>query len=467
MKLIITFIAVLQVFYVQAQHADGSKISQAKLTSQLSSKPLIPGEKVPDFILGQMLNHPTLRSARISDFKGKLLILDFWNTHCTVCIQQFPKINKLQEKMGDGVIILPVGFEYANNTGEIKKFVQKLHGTFYELALPSIVSQWKVGGSAWQENVFYKLFPWESMPHEVWIDGDGRLIAITDHTALTESNIAAVLRDKNYVLPTRQLKSKRIGTETFLISQNGGVELKHYGSILSKYQNTYKDSYLDDYSDSVRWRFSAANQTVFDYYVKVYKDDLPELFGDSYNKRILVESKSPGTFYRRGYEGEYLDNWGFESFLNSNYFSYELIMPKSFTKDKIYEIMRQDFDRYFFVNSKIENRKVKYLALVADGNRFVSRNLKAGYEQMVSPQWDNIEFKNGTIKDFVTNCLDRSFPSYIILNQTGFSGNIDLKLEKVKRNDLQYWNTALNRYDLKLVEVEGEFPMLVLRDLRE
>src|ERR1700752_909783 len=71
------------------------------------------GEMCPDLELNNFINY-SKSSARISDFKGKLLILDFWATWCGPCIGAFPKLDSLQKKFSGKLQILAITKEPEN-----------------------------------------------------------------------------------------------------------------------------------------------------------------------------------------------------------------------------------------------------------------------------------------------------------------------------------------------------------------
>ena len=60
------------------------------------------GQQVPDVLIKTILNYNTTdgpaTSAKVSDFRGKLLIIDFWATWCTSCIYKFPELDQLQDE---------------------------------------------------------------------------------------------------------------------------------------------------------------------------------------------------------------------------------------------------------------------------------------------------------------------------------------------------------------------------------
>ena len=62
------------------------------------------GRAAPDFTLPDLQAKPI----RLSDFRGKTVIIDFWATWCPPCIFQIPELNKLanaHREKGDVVVI--------------------------------------------------------------------------------------------------------------------------------------------------------------------------------------------------------------------------------------------------------------------------------------------------------------------------------------------------------------------------
>lgn len=74
--------------------------------------------------------------SKLKDFKGKVVILDFWATYCPPCIEEIPHLKELQAKYGPDqlrVIGLHVGGE--EDKPKVPAFVDKLK-IDYELAYP-------------------------------------------------------------------------------------------------------------------------------------------------------------------------------------------------------------------------------------------------------------------------------------------------------------------------------------------
>jgi peroxiredoxin len=86
----------LVIIYSSFPLAAQSSIYGRAIAEYISSKgKLKKGEPAPDFV-NQL--SPEGKSIRISDFKGKNLLLDFWAAWCGPCREQNPTLKKLYEK---------------------------------------------------------------------------------------------------------------------------------------------------------------------------------------------------------------------------------------------------------------------------------------------------------------------------------------------------------------------------------
>jgi len=69
----------------------------------------------------------------ISDFEGKIIILNFWGTYCGPCIEEFPDLKKIESDYPNKVWVIALSDE---NKERIMKFVQKIES-------PTIVGSFK------------------------------------------------------------------------------------------------------------------------------------------------------------------------------------------------------------------------------------------------------------------------------------------------------------------------------------
>ena len=82
--------------------------------------PLSTGDAAPDFI-SKDVNGNTVR---LSDYKGKVVLVDFWATWCPPCRELTPVLNKIYEKYNDkGFVVLALTPE--ENTNIIKSYIKE------------------------------------------------------------------------------------------------------------------------------------------------------------------------------------------------------------------------------------------------------------------------------------------------------------------------------------------------------
>lgn len=81
------------------------------------------GRKAPDFTVMNIDGG----NARLSDYRGKVVMLEFWATWCPPCIEAVPELNRLHEKFKDkNFIMLNISVDEGTKAVEtIKKFRKK------------------------------------------------------------------------------------------------------------------------------------------------------------------------------------------------------------------------------------------------------------------------------------------------------------------------------------------------------
>jgi len=81
---------------------------------------LMPGKHAPNFELPDS----TGKLIQLSDFKDKIVYIDFWGTWCYPCIQEIPDALKLQQKYKDEpIVFLYVAMESEDKIDEWKQFI--------------------------------------------------------------------------------------------------------------------------------------------------------------------------------------------------------------------------------------------------------------------------------------------------------------------------------------------------------
>ena len=110
--------------------------------SGCSSQPV----DAPDFTLDSV----TGESITLSDFKGKVVLLDFWATSCAPCIRSIPEIVRLREKyMDKGLVVLGISMDTAAqaNDDQLKKFMATFNMKYHVMRDDGVVSEAYYGDS--------------------------------------------------------------------------------------------------------------------------------------------------------------------------------------------------------------------------------------------------------------------------------------------------------------------------------
>lgn len=115
------------------------------------------GSKAPDFEFSTLDKD----SVRLSDFGGRIVLLNFWSIRCGPCLYEMPAFETLQREYKDDLIVLAV------NIGEPKMVV----GEFKNKTNPSFT----LGILNEKKNFPY---PISSIPYTVLIDKDGNIAYI-------------------------------------------------------------------------------------------------------------------------------------------------------------------------------------------------------------------------------------------------------------------------------------------------
>ncbi|MGD1089831.1 MAG: TlpA disulfide reductase family protein [Verrucomicrobiota bacterium] len=140
-------------------------LGQSRLVAS-DANPIEKASPAPGWEL-QDLNGKTVR---LSDFKGKVVILDFWATWCPPCRAEIPGLIELQKKyQAQGLAVVGVSVDQASSD-TVKSFVQQM-GINYPVVLADTKVVTAYGGIA-------------GLPTTFIIDRTGRIVK--QHLGFTE-----------------------------------------------------------------------------------------------------------------------------------------------------------------------------------------------------------------------------------------------------------------------------------------
>lgn len=99
----------------------------------------------------------------IEDFKGKLLLIDFWESWCGPCLQVFPAMQKLVEEHPDKFEVLAVTVGLNEGPEDARAFAEEHNYDFNWL---------------YDENGIFPKLGGQGIPFKVYVSPEGELIKI-------------------------------------------------------------------------------------------------------------------------------------------------------------------------------------------------------------------------------------------------------------------------------------------------
>ncbi|MVZ63801.1 TlpA family protein disulfide reductase [Sphingobacterium humi] len=150
--------------------------------------PLNVGEFLPEELwnvpLSVISNPKGISKSQLSSHRGKLIILDFWATTCTSCIKSLRKFRSVQSSREFSII--PISWEKAESIEAFFKRQFTPNEPIY---------------SVYQDELLKQYFPYNLVPHYVWIDQDGKVVNFT--SSISEESIQKYLVNKSISEPTK------------------------------------------------------------------------------------------------------------------------------------------------------------------------------------------------------------------------------------------------------------------------
>jgi thiol-disulfide isomerase/thioredoxin len=97
----------------------------------------------------------------VGDFKGKVIMLDFWETWCKPCVNSFPTIDKLVRDYPDDFAVIAVTPGFMNGKADAQEFADN-HDYQFHFAMDTGLAQ--------------KLSI-QSIPYKVFVDAEGNYLS--------------------------------------------------------------------------------------------------------------------------------------------------------------------------------------------------------------------------------------------------------------------------------------------------
>ena len=142
------------------------------------------GDKAPE------INLPNLKgdTIKLSSFREKIVLIDFWGTWCSPCVKEQPKLVELYRKYKNSVFTSGNGFEIYGVSLDNKK-----------KSWESIINKYKINWIQVSDLQFWaspvaKEYDLQELPYNLLIDGKGVIIAKNLHGAELEKALKRILK---------------------------------------------------------------------------------------------------------------------------------------------------------------------------------------------------------------------------------------------------------------------------------
>jgi len=407
------------------------------------------GKPCPEFTI-RNIKYYSKSEVNIKDFHGKWVVLDFWERACGLCISSFSHVSRLQQEFGERVQFLMVGLEDKEN------LIRPLYDKFKKLEHLEMPSAF--------DSVLIDSLELYAFPYVIVIDEEGVIRGLT--TGISTNDLKDLMAGRHPSLKkafrngeSDQSKLPYDWKKPFLINDNGGHDTDFlYRSVLTEakpYMSMSATDIFGEYDiekgkfETIGNYFILYNQAFWGTRNLFWPDD--SLYGKVWPSPILATADSSIIFNGK----------------ESKYFCYSLIVPPPRSSRKfLMRCMQKDLENYFGYDVRIEKRKMPCWRLVAlDTARNVLKT-KGGTEVFKTMKGAGLLMHNCPMQKLINEIAGQlTNIDFILFDDTGIKGNIDIDLSDCLLSDRDSLEKYLRPNGLDLVKGEREMYVLVLRDL--
>lgn len=166
-------VVLLPASWAGAAEGEGDMPRRAKLGEFVPSQQPAPAPAVS-------LTDVSGNTVELSDFKGRLVVVNLWATWCEPCLREMPSLERLQSKLGDRIAVLGVSQDRGGNK-TVEPFIAKLGLKSVKIFIDP-------------KSVVGRAFEVRGLPTSLLIDRDGKLLGRVEGAAEWDSpKIMAVL----------------------------------------------------------------------------------------------------------------------------------------------------------------------------------------------------------------------------------------------------------------------------------
>lgn len=430
-------------------------IAQTTVIKNNDSYPRV-GELFPEYKFTELINYPR-KSANISEFRGKWLILDVWGYSCTGCILSFPRMDTLASRFKESVQVIMVGAT-KSAFGQGKKIEQRTKDIYRHLE-----KAYDLKVTVAFDSIFYPKFNVAALPQIYLIDPDGVIRAKTTH--IDSAQLSAIL--KGHVVSFERSFSKG---ETVLDDYDPNLPVLTTGKMANGGSDTSFAfrSMLKVWNESLpRFMIANVNQDGFLSHgrIELFEYDITNLY------RFACFGVNDWEIWDTTYSNhkyptlinELKDSSTFNSH-NNEKFVYSLSFSKKLgSKKKVLNLIKTELDNYFDFQSSVERRAVPvYYFSVVDAERVEKLKSKTTNFKS-SSSYDGKSFRHVSIDQFSKHLAGWLHLKIPVICRTNNDDIIDIDF-KANMLDPDEIVKNLAKYGFKLEKGLKEMDVIVIKN---
>ena len=101
---------------------------------------------------------------KLEDYKGKVIVLNFWATYCVPCVAELPLLNEMQKRYKDKIIVLAASLDDELDRDKLQPFLHKHNADDLTLFIGAGFETLEDFGLA------------QVLPGTIFIDAEGKIV---------------------------------------------------------------------------------------------------------------------------------------------------------------------------------------------------------------------------------------------------------------------------------------------------
>lgn len=412
------------------------------------------GTEVPNVKFRKILNYNTSK-ASLSEFKGKIVVLDFWSRGCGSCIASFPKIEAYNSKFKDKLIFIPIIKENINGFNKLKSYSQILR----ESKLPFVLG----------DTLLHNIFPHKFVPFYVWVDKDGKLIGTS--STVSEEMIESLLTQGTFVnaAPVKTPTSKVRPKESFDTIKDRLIKRNHQGKTYfskltrlshaeSKLRFDNTTSNINYSSDPISGKHMAVEMSLplLNFLSLAYKTELSNMIFESDSLRKLLPPKGKEKILKWEIENAVL----YEITINPDSIEYSINVNDEYLKSDI----KEDFG----ISGEFKEVERECYVFQKDNGdcetKDTAPNEAAAFEITKSGIYIENYAINALLIELSKGLNQSRFQDYPIINETNCKKIKKMYLKIEDFENIENWNKELSKYGFSITLETRKLKTLIIRN---